>query len=62
MSETQFGSAPPQNGSRVEVVHGTPPRSYVVKSWVNGQLVDEKAFSVEADAKQYQVTQAKRLA
>lgn len=60
MSDTQFTKAAPGDGSRVELAAGTPPHAYVVKTWVGGQLVDEKGFANKAEAERYQVEQIKR--
>lgn len=60
MSETHFSNEPPKKGGRVEVVHGAPPRPYVVRSWINEQLVDEKAFGTKAEADQYQAARHKQ--
>lgn len=60
MSDTQFTDKAPEKGNRVEITYSTSPTPYVVKTWVDGQLVDARPLGSRADADKYYEIQRKR--
>jgi len=58
MSDTDFTDSSPEKGNRVEIKH--LPDSYVVKTWVDGRLVDERPLDTLDQALEYHNIQARR--